>query len=701
MNYLVVDYETALIDGTPSVEYWRDDFRVVSAAIAIVEEDRKDFKESVYLEGEDNIRAYLQLYPGMSWVVHNAQFEWAVTKYRFNFCPRIHADTMRLLQLADNGGSIAQMKQNKWRPHAEEDQDKFPPSGLGLVAGAIRWIKDYTNHKEPFYEKIRAQGIKKRSEGANLHLLTPEDFKAYNISDIKVTWDLYTTITQYFDKIKFDWRPDWELCLPMLPLKCDATAHGIKVDREMLARSIKENTGQRETIQNQFHEQYNNAIYDTEIDALAYFCMKNYKTDKGMQTRWEKGPEQFNVGSTTQLKAMFVDRLGITPTFMTKESPQRIKERRQGKKLPPFTPKPSFKAAHMHSYGEGGKILENYGKLGTVGGQMSNLLKLSERDGYWHHMIRLCGAATGRYAGGGVKEAPLNPQGLSRRNEDLMACMLPEPGEIFVSVDAEQGEPTVTSHFSRDPNYYDACFGLVGKKPYYKDGILKIGDVYLTGASVSPIGSKTMREAFNTTYGGMTFADKWVEDPGFLKDQLKEVRAFHKTLMLAMQYGQMAKGMVSYAYDSGYSLSLPHATTFYNRYWKELFIKVYALKQALKKRYKRDGFVTTTFGYRLVPSKTDDILNYFIQSHVTGLMQLLTIKFFEYIEDRGLCYPGLTARYIKIIHDEIIFATPDNENVPHVKRAYYDALNWVNETLDWTVKMGSGWKQGTNLYEAK
>jgi hypothetical protein len=31
---VVLDYETALLDGTPSVDYFREDFRVISAAAA-------------------------------------------------------------------------------------------------------------------------------------------------------------------------------------------------------------------------------------------------------------------------------------------------------------------------------------------------------------------------------------------------------------------------------------------------------------------------------------------------------------------------------------------------------------------------------------------------------------------------------------------------------------------------------------------
>lgn len=72
----------------------------------------------------------------------------------------------------------------------------------------------------------------------------------------------------------------------------------------------------------------------------------------------------------------------------------------------------------------------------------------------------------------------LNIQGLARGDKGLMSSMIPPPGHVFVSVDLAAGEPSVSAHYSQDRNYFDACFGMVGKEPYYDGDLLRCDDIH-------------------------------------------------------------------------------------------------------------------------------------------------------------------------------------------------------------------------------
>jgi len=288
----------------------------------------------------------------------------------------------------------------------------------------------------------------------------------------------------------------------------------------------------------------------------------------------------------------------------------------------------------------------------------------------------------------------LNAQGLARREKRLMSCLEADPGRLFVSVDLGQGEPTCTTHYSKDPNYHAACFGMKGKRPYYNTkGLLMIDDIYLMTASRSPLGATLMREAFHRRWDGKSFADKWLEDPDFIRGELKfTVRVFHKAMCLALGYSQGPKGMCKSARDDGRELSYEEAQKFYVIYWKT-YAQVKRLGNALEKLYKKKGFLVNQFGYRLKPDAEYKCLNYFIQSSVSGIMNVLAEKFEK-------LYPD--AEYVTTIHDEHIYSIPKDElSRARAKKMFYKAVDSLNEDLGWDVNITCGWQEGRNLYEAK
>jgi hypothetical protein len=286
----------------------------------------------------------------------------------------------------------------------------------------------------------------------------------------------------------------------------------------------------------------------------------------------------------------------------------------------------------------------------------------------------------------------LNVQGLARKDPGLMQAIVPNPGMAVVSCDLRSGEPTCTAHYSKDRNYYDATFGMIGKDPFYNDdGVLKIDDIYLTVMSVSPIGRDIMRNVYNNKYGGLTFAEMWRKDPDyFTKTVLKKERALHKILTLGLGYSMGPKKLVKSAYDAGHILPLSTAKAFYNAHW-ELFSDLRALGKRLERTYQQRGFLVNDFGYRLVPDAEYKCLNYFIQSSVSGIMHVLCEKFFS------LCP---YAEFITIIHDEVIMEIP-LEKLDMAKELMKHAEDSLNSDLNWSVRIQVGWAEGKNWYEAK
>lgn len=703
-NVVVIDYETALLSGEPSVDYHRPDFRAVSAAFAWYGQDG-DIR-TAYFVGEDEIRAFLQRLAAenIPLIAHNAQFEIGVTVTRFPDCAATIAfDTQRLLQNADNG--VAREADKPWTFEDElaalDGELTLPSTGLSLQAGTSRWLSaEDQNHKEPFYTLIRSRGGAKGREGSRLDLLTPDELEQYNVADVIVTLKLYTRLMEHLENVGFKYGFDHLLHLNTCRRIVASKIDGVPITRDVLQDYLTAVDAEMADIKAKFRERFKAEIERIEARRMQSWVSEP-KTERGRQNREGKVNEQrdvweFNPRSTKQLKELFVDELKISPQFWTKESKQSKTKRRDNLELADFVPNPSFKASHLTSYGEGGEILQGLKKRQLVARQCDSLLKLSEADGRWHIDIRACGTATNRLAGGGGGKVRLNVQGLARRDKGLMSCIVPDDGYKFYSIDLASGEPTVTTHFSQDKNYYQACFGMVGKTPFYdENGILQIDDIYLMGASKHPAFSKRMLEAFNATYGGLTFAEKWCESEQskewLQKKELKDIRPPSKVAILGIGYGQQPKGMVLNARDNGFSLNLKDAKAFHYAYWNVLFPGLRDLERRLQAQFRRDGHLVTTFGYRLVPKEERLCFNYWIQAHVSGIIKVLEEKLYA------------AAPYLKpvvVIHDELFGQIPDNK-IDDGKQKLQLATDSLNKELNWSVNIRTGYVIGANAYEAK
>lgn len=287
------------------------------------------------------------------------------------------------------------------------------------------------------------------------------------------------------------------------------------------------------------------------------------------------------------------------------------------------------------------------------------------------------------------REFRLNAQGLSRKEAGLMGAILPDPGYIVCSSDASAGEPTCTSHYSQDKNYYDATFGMVGKEPYYQGRLLKIDDIYLTTMSTSPFGEKIMLEAFNSTYGGVPFPQQWLIDPEKIKKQLEPSRKLHKIMALGLGYGMGVKKLVKQAYENGHNISAKQAKDFWRAYWTT-FSGVRKFADSLGQQVEQHGYIVNQFGYRLTP-EPHKAFNYYIQSSVSGLFHCYCAKIFA---------AAPWAKFVTVIHDELVAEVPIDRQ-EEFSRVIDAATASLNEDLNWSVKLRFGKVYGRNWYEAK
>ena len=692
-THVSFDFETALLNGSPSTEAYRPDFRAISCAFAW---RNGDSIKTVYKVGEYEIACFIEkcCQDNITLIAHNVQFEYSVLLNRFPKYINIPLiDTMRLVQVYDNGGSFAQSQD--FDAMDVDCQLAFlegtykPTTGLSLNSGISRILPiELHGHKKKFKDICTERG-------GGLDKLNSEELEEYNTLDAIRTLQLYETITEEFTRISYDWKIDHAMYLLAAKRIAVSKGQGVRIDEPQLNRHIVDKSSELANIVNLFNTRFKAPISELEAEYAERY-LSSYKSEKGRLAaalRLEADPIRFNTRSGKQMKELFIGKLGFTPKFFTKGG--KKKKLKPGEVAPPAKePQPSFAAKFLAQFGEGGLILKNQKKLTIEIVQGQSLKTLGGYDGRWHIDLKAAGAATGRMAGGSHESqgARLNAQGMSRRCKSLMSSIVADEGYTLVSRDLSAGEPTVTTYYSRDPNYHAANFGMIGKAPYYtSQGVLMLSDIYLMTASVSPMHKHKLREAFNTTWSGNTFAEQWLINDEVIKDDLKaSIRQFCKILALGLSYSMSPKKMVESAYDAGYTLELKDAKTFYDAYWN-LFRRVRMLGELLKQKGNSQGHLVNEFGYRLTPDSDHKWLNYWIQSSVTGLMHVLTTKFMQ-------LYPQ--AKYVTTIHDEDIYQIPTHD-LANAKRASDASVESLNRDLNWSVKMRCGWKPGTNLYEAK
>ena len=385
---IAIDYETALTSGEPSIEFYRDDFRVVCTAFAWRSEDGSIKKK--FCNGEDETREFLKQCEGIPLVVHNMCFESGVSMYRFpELDLNFKYDTMRLAQLADGGGS----EQDRFNKKTDIDSmmrelqgEEVETYGLSLEKCGYRWLpSEYQGHKQEAHEYLRGLGVKKGHEGANLHLLPHDVMVRYNEADAEVTLVLCETLLAFFKKIRFDPHFDHALYMKKCKFISSARGKGVKVKREPLRNYHEELEQRKLDIAEEVRKIHPKEVAQLELKVLSDM-VGSLKSKKGQHNKFlqlqESGDYKFKVGSAKQKEYLFIKLLGMKTPFRTPKD------------------KISFKKTHLEPFGEAGKVLKDLGGIKITSKQAESILIMSEYDGRVHLSLNPTATKSGRSGGG-------------------------------------------------------------------------------------------------------------------------------------------------------------------------------------------------------------------------------------------------------------------------------------------------------------
>lgn len=349
---IAFDYEST------SLNFWTNDFKVLSCSFSW--RDVSGGLKSRVTFGESETRQFLAriVQENIPLACHNASFEYGVTHFKFPEAKHlIKYDTMRLVQLYDHGG-----------PNSRD---------YSLEKCITRILPDLPNHKQAAYKFLKDNGF----ATYELSMLPKDLLTQYNQGDSEATLKLYETITKYFETIAYDWSLDHYLYMSTARHIALAKARGIAVDRVKLAEYRDMIILDIHNLDSQFK-----AEFKTQIEAIEagnhHAKALALKTDKGRIKSLLRPVKPFNLKSSKDLEALFVSQLGLSSPFKTPKG------------------KPSFKSAHMGSWGIPGKMLENRNKKLLILQQVESLLSLSVYDSRWHHDLKAVGTQTGRNSGG-------------------------------------------------------------------------------------------------------------------------------------------------------------------------------------------------------------------------------------------------------------------------------------------------------------
>jgi hypothetical protein len=367
-----IDFETN------SLNFWSPTFEVRSLAVSY----RNESGELISRFTETNVYKWLKQLADkqVPVIVYNAGFELGVLNYCFpDIKLNIHADVMRLVQVFDCGTKDYHVFLGDCEDE-DEEYEKRMEDGFGLKVAGPRILGDaFNDTHETAYAWVRSNlDVKRGKEGAFLGSLPGALLRDYNCGDTENTLKLYEKITQEFKRIDYDWKPDHLLYMNVTRLIVQSKARGVSVDREKLAAYVVQVEAEIKEIEQKFCNALAGPIEEVQRLKLEEAKAK-YKTEKG---RAGAKVDDFNPGSNKQLTTLFVTVMKQPVQFTS------------------ATGQPSFKKAHLHTWGDGGEILLARRQRMLVLKQAQNLLKLSEEDGRWHVGLKTVGTSSGRFAGG-------------------------------------------------------------------------------------------------------------------------------------------------------------------------------------------------------------------------------------------------------------------------------------------------------------
>ena len=462
----------------------------------------------------------------------------------------------------------------------------------------------YLGYKTSTYEDVAGKGAKQISfDDVPIDIATN-----YAAEDADITLRLYEELSPKLKNIESLNKLNEEIEIPLIEVLSDMERNGAILNAKVLNAQSK----------------------DLE-ERIIKLENKAYKL----------AGEEFNLGSTKQLREIFFDKLNY----------------RIIKKTPGGQPSTDEKVlAELAEEYELPKVLLEHRTLSKLKSTYTDKLpnQISSLSGKVHTSFHQAVTTTGR-----LSSSDPNLQNIPIRTEDgrrIRQAFEPSNGNKFISADYSQIELRVMAHLSKDPGLLSA----------FQEG----EDVH----------SKTASEVFNVG----------------IEDVSSDLRRNAKAINFGLIYGISAFGL-------GKQLGITrNLAAEYMAMYFEKYPGVKQYMESTKESASQNGYVETLFGRRLYLKEINAnnalrrqaseraAINAPVQGTAADIMKIAMIRMYQALEKEKS-----EARIILQVHDELILDTPEKE-IDRVIELTTEAMKeatLLDVPLEIDIGIGDNWDQ--------
>jgi len=462
----------------------------------------------------------------------------------------------------------------------------------------------YLGYKTSTYEDVAGKGAKQISfDDVPIDIATN-----YAAEDADITLRLYEELSPKLKNIESLNKLNEEIEIPLIEVLSDMERNGAILNAKVLNAQSK----------------------DLE-ERIIRLENKAYKL----------AGEEFNLGSTKQLREIFFDKLNY----------------RVIKKTPGGQPSTDEKVlAELAEEYELPKVLLEHRTLSKLKSTYTDKLpnQISSLSGKVHTSFHQAVTTTGR-----LSSSDPNLQNIPIRTEDgrrIRQAFEPSNGNKFISADYSQIELRVMAHLSKDPGLLSA----------FQEG--------------EDIHSKTASEVFNVG----------------IEDVSSDLRRNAKAINFGLIYGISAFGL-------GKQLGITrNLAAEYMAMYFEKYPGVKQYMESTKESASQNGYVETLFGRRLYLKEINAnnalrrqaseraAINAPVQGTAADIMKIAMIRMYQALEKEKS-----EARIILQVHDELILDTPEKE-IDRVIELTTEAMKeatLLDVPLEIDIGIGDNWDQ--------
>ena len=462
----------------------------------------------------------------------------------------------------------------------------------------------YLGYKTSTFEEVAGKGVKQ----VTFDQVPIEAATNYAAEDADITLRLYDELSPKLESIDSLNKLNEEIEIPLIEVLSNMERNGAILNAKILNAQSKD--------------------LESRIKKLE---KKAYKI----------AGEEFNLGSTKQLREIFFEKLGYKVI----------------KKTPGGQPSTDEKVlAELAEEYELPKVLLEHRTLSKLKSTYTDKLpdQISSLSGKVHTSFHQAVTTTGR-----LSSSDPNLQNIPIRTEDgrrIRQAFEPSKGNKFISADYSQIELRVMAHLSKDPGLLSA----------FQDG----EDVH----------SKTASEVFNVG----------------IDDVTPDLRRNAKAINFGLIYGISAFGL-------GKQLSITrNLAAEYMAMYFEKYPRVKEYMESTKESASQNGYVETLFGRRLYLREINAsnpmrrqaseraAINAPVQGTAADIMKIAMIKMHQSLEKEKS-----QAQIILQVHDELILDTPEKEidKVVNLTTEAMMGAAQLDVPLEIDIGIGDNWDQ--------